>query len=362
MIVTAAVVTLRSDTPGSSLSTSPVTDNTIYSTYEYGSDNVIDIGTQPLFLPTGNISEAMRRDELLIDALDALGFEIRFHPYLKGSDVNFFLERGDLDVGFGGDNPALIACATSKVVVAALVMRGSAAIVSDRITLVADLGGKRIGYAYGSNAHYALLNALSVFDLDENDVELIPLDVIEMPDALESGKIDAFSAWEPMPTISLTRFADHRIIQESPISGYLYFSASFAHDNPEAVDEIVMAVMRAVQWMASRPDRFELAGTWGYSAAQRLESDISYLNFHQYLDITRDDLEAVNGDAAIPKRDLEDDGRLRLEFEFLQDLGKIPGSITWEDVKSCFDLTIVERLRAEAKRQFRDYQYVERSG
>jgi len=136
-----------------------MTDHPVYSTYEYGSDDVIDIGSQPLFVPTGNLSEVMRRDQLLNGALGELGFKTRFHPFLKGADLNFFLERGDLDAGFAGDNPALTACATSGVVVAALVMRGSAAIVSADNTMVADLDGKRIGYALGSNAHFALLEA-----------------------------------------------------------------------------------------------------------------------------------------------------------------------------------------------------------
>ena len=362
VVVAVGLTILRSDPPTAYSPAPALTDSAIYSTYDFGSDDVIDIGTQPLFLPTGNVSETMRRDRLLSETLGELGFGVRFHPFLKGADVNLFLEQGDLDVGFAGDNPALTACAKSGVVVVALVMRGSAAIVSDHKALVADLAGQRIGYAFGSNAHYALLEALSVVDLDENDVELIPLDVTDMPDALDSGEIDAFSAWEPTPTLSLIRFADHRVIQRSPVSGYLYFSASFARDNPEAVDEIVIAVIRAFQWMGAQPANLELASTWGYAAAERLESDIAHMSLDQYLDIVRDDVVVNNTDPAIPKRDLEDGGRLQLEFEFLQDLGKIPESITWGEAKACFDPTIMGRLRAEAATQIRDFRYEEGTG
>jgi len=201
-----------------------------------------------------------------------------------------------------------------------------------------------------------------VFDLDESDVEMIPLDVTEMPDALNKGDIDAFSAWEPTPTISLMRFADHRIIQQSLISGYLYFSATFARDHPEAVDEIVLAVIRALNWMGARPASLERASAWGFSAAERLESDVSRLGLDAYLDIARDDHVISTADPALPVLDLEDGGRLQHEFEFLQSLGKISGSITWGEAKRCFDSTIVERLRAEAGTQLRDYRYDESPG
>lgn len=184
----------------------------------------------------------------------------------------------------------------------------------------------------------------------------------DTPDALDGGEIDAFSAWEPTPTVSLIRFDNHRIIQRSLVSGYLYFSASFARNNPEAVDEIVISVIRALQWMGAPTTSPELASTWGYAAAESLESDVSLMSLDQYMDIVSDDVVFNNSDPAIPQRDLEDGGRLHLEFEFLQDLGKIPGSITWEEVKACFDPTIVQRLRAEAAIQTRNYQYEEATG
>ena len=66
----------------------------IYSKYHFDrSGRIINFGVQPLYLPTGLISEAMKRDRVLQKALKDLGVEIRYYPFLKGDDVNFFLKK-----------------------------------------------------------------------------------------------------------------------------------------------------------------------------------------------------------------------------------------------------------------------------
>ncbi len=218
-----------------SVSVPDLSDHPIYSKYQFSEeDNVVEIGIQPLWVPTCIVAEAMRRDAVLQEALAQEGLEIRFHPFLKGADVNFFLRRGDLEAGIGGDMPALTAAASFDVLVAGLMQHGFCAVVAGRHMPMEGLRGKRIAYAFGSNAHYALLQALSSAGLEEADVRLIPLEVDQMPDALADGSIDAFSAWEPTPTIALTRFRNQVVIHRSLSSGYLYFSRSLAESRPKA--------------------------------------------------------------------------------------------------------------------------------
>jgi len=77
----------------------------IYSKYTFGAanENVIDFGIQPIGVQIRVISEVMRRDQVLIKALSDLGQEIKFHSFLKGTDVDFSLERGILELALGGD-------------------------------------------------------------------------------------------------------------------------------------------------------------------------------------------------------------------------------------------------------------------
>lgn len=320
-----------------------LSDHPRYRTYTFGmEEHVINVGVQPLWVPTSAISELMRRDALLQRALAAEGFEIRFHEFLKGADVNFFLERGDLEVGIGGDMPALSAAARSNVLITALMQQGFSSIVARRHGLLRDLVGKRIGYAFGSNAHYALLQALADSGLSEANVTLVPLDVNEMPGAFASRKIDAFSAFEPTPTIARIRNQQAVVIHRSLTSGYLYFARPLADRHPETVRYITASVLRAVRWASGR--NLTMACRWALLAEREITGRQAVLSVEQYESLARDDLLGASRNAAIPASDLASGGRLFREFEFLKDLGLIPGQSGWEQVRSCFDLSVVDEL------------------
>ncbi len=333
-----------SDTPN-------LSDHPIYNEYEFGPDeSIIDLGMQPLWAPTGLISEAMQRDTLLHTALAEQGLRIRFHPFLKGADVNFFMRRGHLEVGIGGDMPALTAAADSKVLVAALIQQGPCSIVAGKPMLLRQLRGKRIGYAFGSNAHYALLAALSSAGLGLGDVRLVSLDVTEMPNALLSGAIDAFSAWEPTPTIVLNLSEGPEIIHRRLTTGYLYFARSFADRHPEAIRQIVASELRVVRWMQDRRSNLLQAARWAIEAERELSGQPPALSVEQYVALAKSDLLGMSDcTPAIPRSDLAADGHLVREFEFLQTLGKIPPTAKWEDVRACFDRSVVEHVLSNAQ-------------
>lgn len=322
-----------------------LSDHPVYRDYHFGkADHVIDFGTQPVWLPTCMISETMRRDVLLKKALAEQGLEIQFHSFLKGADVNYFLARGDLEVGIGGDMPALSAAANSGVHIVALTQQGFCSIVAREDMLMEELRGKRIAYAFGSNAHYALLQSLASAGLRERDVRLIPLDVTEMPDALADGTINAFSAWEPTPTIALAKHEDLVVIHRSLSSGYLYLSRSFADRYPEAVRQIVASELRALNWLRRRQENMRRAGNWSLAAGKELSGQAPMLSARDYVSLARNDLLGISSVAAIPLSDTVPDGRLCREFEFLKGLKKVPAAIAWEQVRSCFDRTAVKQV------------------
>lgn len=334
-----------------------LSDHPIYREYEFGQDeSVIDLGAQPLWIPTCLISETMRRDNVLHTALAEHGLRIRFHAFLKGTDVNFFLRRGELEVGIGGDMPALNAAADSNVLVATLIQQGFCSIVANRHMMVSELRNKRIGYAFGSDAHHALMHALSSAGLRETDVRMIPLDVNEMPDALAEGRIDAFSAWEPTPTIALTRFERAVVIHRNTTSGYLYFSRSFADRHPEAVRQIVASQLRSMKWLRNQKENLLQASRWALTAGRDLSGQPPVLSARQYVTLAKSDLLGISSIPIIPEKHLTDDGPLHREFEFLKGLGKIADTAEWDRVRSCFDHTIVEDVLSAGGR-YRLYAY-----
>lgn len=115
--------------------------------------------------------------------------------------------------------PALSAAATMDIIIPVLMQQGFISILARQPMLIRKLRGKRIGYAFGSNAHYALLSILSSAGITEDDVQLVSMDTHEMADALSQGTIDAFSAWEPTPAIARARYPDFVTIHQKLTTG-----------------------------------------------------------------------------------------------------------------------------------------------
>lgn len=328
-----------------------LSDHPVYNKYVFGQDEtIIDFGIQPLWIPTSIIAEVMKRDHILKDELRERGLEIRFHPFFKGADVNFFLNRGDLETGIGGDMPALTAVVASDVLVASLIQKGFCAIVAKKHMLLSELRGKRIAYAFGSNAHYALLQSISNAGLSETEIQMIPMDVNEMPKALDEGRIDAFSAWEPTPTIATTMFEDQVVIHRIQTTGYLYFTPSFVQKHPQVVNHILASQVRAIRWLQQNRKNLLRASQWALDSGEDLSGASLGLNSEQVANLANKDLIGITTTPIISKRDLSRDGSLYREFEFLKDLGRITVTIPWDNVVDNFDKKVLLNLLKHPKR------------
>ena len=322
----------------------------VYSKYKFNNaENVINLGVQPLYSPTGFITEVMKRDAVLRKNLSASGMEARYYAFLKGGDVNCFLRNGDIDVGIGGDMPAITAAATMDTVIPALIQQGFTSVVANRSMLIRELRGKKIGYAFGSNAHYALLKALSSGRLSEDQVKLIPMDVNEMPEALQSGKVTAFSAWEPTPAITLMKYPENVVIHRYLSSGYIYFTKIFSDKYPEVVRQIVAAEIRALRWMQSSRENLLKASEWALQASERLTMQKVELSVEENASLAEDDILGIASAPIIPHNDLRQNGSLFTEFEFLKALNQIPASANWEKVHDSFDLQIMIDVLTHSK-------------
>lgn len=324
--------------------------NEAYASYRYGEPDTIHVGTQPLYSPTGLIAEAMRHDRILEEDLRKLGLKIEFHPFLTGYDVNHFLSRGDLQTGISGDMPTLTIAATSKVVIPVKVQDGLTWLVGKRPFLLKSLKDERIGYADGSNAHFTLLSLLSSAGLSEADVELVPMPVYDMPDALTSGAIYAFAAWEPTPTIAEMNYGLPRCFGV-PSSGYMYFRKDFADKRPEAVRRIVAATARAIHWLRADKANCLRANEWNSKTALILTNKTDPLSEEENVSIARGDI-LRNGLAVshgISKEELSQDSRLGKEFSFLRSIGKVPADISWKKVRDSFDETILDEVLGRSR-------------
>ncbi|MGR3304089.1 MAG: NrtA/SsuA/CpmA family ABC transporter substrate-binding protein [Candidatus Scalindua sp.] len=333
------------------VSTPDFSNHLVYSNYKFNNtEDVVNLGVQPIYSPTGFISEAMKRDAVLNKELSRSGMKLRFYAFLKGDDVNCFLKQGDIDVGIGGDMPAITAAATLDIIIPTLIQQGFTSVIANRPMLIRELRGKKIGYAFGSNAHYALLKTLSSDGLNEAQVNLIPMEVTKMPEALQAGKIEAFSAWEPTSTITLIKYPNNVVIHRYLSSGYIYFVKTFSDRWPEVVRQIIAAEIRALRWMQSNRQNLLQASEWALQAGEDLTNHKLELSVEQYASLAESDILGLTSAPIIPQNDLRQNGPLHMEFEFLKNMGKIPASTNWDKVHDSFDLQVIIEVLANAKK------------
>ncbi|GFO64255.1 NrtA/SsuA/CpmA family ABC transporter substrate-binding protein [Geomonas paludis] len=339
----------------------PATDR--YAGYNFGGDEVIDLGTQPLTLPEGAVAELMSRDTVLASRLAASGHSLRVHPFFKGKDIAQYLAHGKLKGGIFADMPALTAAATGDFVCVALMKQGFASIVSRKAMLVRGLKGKRVATGVGSAAHFTLLSALQNEGLTEKDIDLVPMEVSEMPQALAEGKIDAFSAWEPTPTLAFAAHREFHLVHKGVSYGFLCLRGDFVRSRPAQARELAAAVARACGWMRIPRDLEQAAG-WTAASATSLQGSPYLLTRRAMNNIIRNDLLNVPGAPRIPTALLSEEGLLYQKFTFLKRIGKIPESTPWAKVRDSFDIEMMRQVMAEgdklALQQF-DYRNSDQS-
>jgi len=333
--------------------TTDLSRHPLYQSYDLkAAPGVINVGIQPLWVPPGVIAEVMKRDRILHRMLATKGITIRFHPFLKGSDINFFLKQGKIDAAMAGDMPTILTASETDIVITALTSQGFTSIVTKGILTVDGLKRKRIGYPPLSIAHHTLIAALASADLKENDVRLVPMEISAMVDALASGRIDAFASWEPVPTIALRKIKNATTIFRHLNSSYLYFSRSLADRHPEAAALLVAAVIRSLAWMKLKEENLRLAAGWTLAAGEQLQGRPVGLSAEDIADITRKDILDIADQATIPERDLTDRGAIRKKFDFLKKQEKIAVAATLDKVLQSFDRGMIGRVMANPKHYY----------
>lgn len=317
----------------------------IYSKYEIDKSNtIINFGIQPLWIPTNLICETMKRDLILKEKLHKYGMSINWYSFLKGDDVNLFFKNRSLDVGIAGDMPAISAASDIEIVIPSLTQQGFISIVAKEQMLISGLKGKRIGFAFGSNAHYALLSILEHANLKEEDVDLVALDVSEMPEALERGEIDAFSAWEPISSIAIKNSDNFVKIYKCLSSGYLYFNKEFAVKHRKAVKHIIAAEIRAIFWLQKFKKNILRACKWTIENSERFIGKKLNLTPNEIAKLANEDIIGMSSLPIIPENDLRENGSIYNEFKFLKKLRKISASVEWSKIYSSFDRDIIKEI------------------
>lgn len=335
-------------------------DTQPYATYSFSnSKHVIDFGDQPYWVPAAIITEFMIRDPILKEELDKLGFIIRNHHFLKGADLNYFLARGDLEVGVAGDMPSLTIASFEDVSLLSI-FKGPVSIVSKNIREIEHLKGKKIGYAYGSNAHFFLLDTLYKNKIDIEDVKLVEMDIVKMAGALRRGEIDAYSTWEFSPSTTMKIIQDKLTTRKGLSFGFLYMRDSFLKKNPEVANIILASQIRAIKWLKADANNIKLLSYWLYNELNEWGQKETPLSLNRILRHVNEATTYIQfgGYPRISHELLTDNGLLSQQLEFLVEHEYLPAGVQFAEVKRKIKHNLLEQILQDP-RHYRIYEDID---
>ncbi|MCK5146379.1 NrtA/SsuA/CpmA family ABC transporter substrate-binding protein [bacterium] len=189
---------------------------------------------------------------------------VRVQTVTSGIHVAEAIMTGNADIAALGDGPAVMLMARrAPIKIITRYGQGErihSMITNHSINNLDDLKGKRLGVQQGSSTHGGLLLWLRENHLTQDDIHIVPLSPLDMPDAMATGQIDAMVGSEPWPTHVETRCGDkvHRFTDFSGLGHtfphVIVVREDLLQQHPQMVREVLSAIENAVNLINSQPD------------------------------------------------------------------------------------------------------------
>ncbi|WP_405718570.1 aliphatic sulfonate ABC transporter substrate-binding protein [Streptomyces sp. NBC_01537] len=218
----------------------------------------------------GDGSEALAK---ITGAFDSASYKVKFARFTYGPPLIQAAASGDIDLGSVGDVPPITGAAKTygfKIVAVARSLRPTQAVENiivpkgSTLKTLADLKGKKLAVPQGSSAHGLALNALKSVGLTPKDVQLVFLDPAAGATAFATGKVDAWSIWNPQSALAVKQGA--RILAKGlpPIdqtSSYYVASDKSLKDPTRraALTDVLKRLAGEFHWAVQHPDKYALA-------------------------------------------------------------------------------------------------------
>lgn len=190
------------------------------------------------------------------------GVAVKWTEFPFGPPLLEAINVGSIDVGSVGEAPPIFAQAAG----ADLLYIGNEppapaaeAIIVPKdspLTKVADLKGKKIAVAKGSNANFLLVKLLEDAGLKFSDVEVAYLPPADARAAFESGRIAAWAIWDPFLAAAEQQLKARVLADgKGAVSNHQFYLASrpFANAHPDIVRILIEELDKIDQWGAKNP-------------------------------------------------------------------------------------------------------------
>ena len=190
-------------------------------------------------------------------ALKAKGLSVKWVEFSFGPPLLEALGAGSIDYGTTGDSPPIFAQAAGSNLVyvaaqeaagagAALLIKDTASIAS-----LADLKGKKVGFAKASSAHNLTIAALEKAGLTYKDIEPVYLAPADGAAAFAKGAIDAWTIWDPFFAVAEAQPGTKVLAPAKGIvtqNSFFLANADFAKANPEIVSAVNEGIAATARW------------------------------------------------------------------------------------------------------------------
>ena len=218
----------------------------------------------------GDGSEELAR---VTGAFDDAPYKVKFARFDYGPPLVQATATGDIDLGYVGTVPPITGAAKQfgfKIVATqhgADATKAAENIIVPKdspIQTMADLKGKKIAIPQGSSAHGLALLALKSVGLTPKDVDLVYLSPAAGATAFNTGKVDAWSIWNPPSAIAVKDGA--RIIAKGlppidQVNNY-YVATEKSLNDPgrrAALADVLTRVAKIFTWAQQHPDEYAKA-------------------------------------------------------------------------------------------------------
>jgi len=189
--------------------------------------------------------------------LAPLGYGVDWAEFPSGPPLLEALGAGAVNLGFTGETPPIFSQASGTPVVYVGNTPGqphSEAVLvpqSSSITSVAELKGKKVAVAKGSNAHYLLVASVLKAGLQFSDITPVYLQPADARAAFQSGDVDAWSIWDPFFASAQANGA--KIIGDAanvvPNHSFYLSRRDFATAHANALNAAIASVKQIEAWL-----------------------------------------------------------------------------------------------------------------
>ncbi len=232
------------------------------------------------FQKSSTLAVVLKTRGTLEQLLAPLQVQVSWHEFTSGLPLLEALNLGHVDVSAdvadtvpvfaqaAGAQLTFVAQEAPSPSAQAIVVRADSP-----IRTVADLKGRKVGFAKGAGAHYLLISALEKAGIAFKDIEPAYLAPADGRAAFERGAIDAWVVWDPF-LAAVQRQSAVRVLADGrgDVASYQrYYLAStlFAQARPDVLQVLFAELKKAGQWLKQSPQDAAalLAPVWGLDVA-----------------------------------------------------------------------------------------------